>query len=109
MKVKKAIEILSNMNPEAEIRLNDRNGFPLLFILALQNDNNTVWLECENDCDLGEELSVRFETAAEEQLDELDFYMDLLEIGINVATVRAYMGDEVAKHMELFCKEHGLI
>ena len=59
--------------------------------------------------DLGNELEERFRNAAENQLDELDFYMDLLEIGITVEHVRRYMGEEAAKHMEEFCEEHGLV
>lgn len=43
-----------------------------------------------------------------QRLDELDVYMDMLEIGIGVDMVRKYMGDELADHMEKFCKEHGL-
>ena len=68
-----------------------------------------VWLDGDHDFDLGAEISARYERAIEEQIDELDFYMDLLEIGIGVNLVRKYMGSEKANHMQKFCEEHGLL
>lgn len=109
MKVKTLIKKLQQFNPEAEVRLNDYNGYPVLFANMRMNDKDVVWLDGEGDIDLGEEISARFENAAEEGMDELDFYMDLLEIGITVEKVREYMGDDTADHMQDFCKEHGLI
>ena len=70
---------------------------------------NVVWIDGEHDIDIREELSARYERAIEEQIDELDFYMELLEIGITVGMVRDYMGNENADAMEMFCNEHGLI
>lgn len=109
MKVKTMIKKLSKMNPEAEVRLNEYNGETALFINARTNDQNIVWLDGEDDIDLGEEISARYKKASEEQWDELDFYMDLLEIGITGDMVRKYMSDEHADIMERFCEEHGLI
>lgn len=109
MKVKTMIQKLQKMNPEAEVRLNDYNGETALFINARIKDKNVVWIDGEDDIDLGEEISVRYERAIEDQLDELDFYMDLLEIGITVEMVRKYMDDEHADSMKEFCEEHGLI
>lgn len=56
-----------------------------------------------------EDIKARFASAAENQTDELDFYMELLDIGIDVNMVRHHMGDETAKHMQKFCEEHGLL
>lgn len=109
MTVEKAMKLLSKMNPKAELKMHNRFGEPVLFVVALANDDSTVWLECESDNDMKAEISARFESAAEEWSDEADFYMDLLEIGIDVNMVRKYMGKEVADHMESYCKEHGLI
>lgn len=109
MKVKTMIQKLSKMNPEAEVRINDYNGDVALFVNARCNDRNVVWIDGEHDIDLGEEISTRYEKAIKEQWDELDFYMDLLEIGITVDMVRDYMGDVKADVMEMFCNEHGLI
>lgn len=108
MTVEKLIKRLSKFSPKAQVRLNDRNGYPCLFVLATQGDNENVWLECENDCDLGNELFVRFQMCGE-SIGETDFYSELLEMGITIDTVRKYMGDERAVHMEIYCKEHGLI
>lgn len=109
MKVKSLIKRLENVNPEAEIRLNDYNGDSVLFVNERMNDPNVVWLDGENDIDLGEEISSRYEKATDEQEDELDFYMELLEIGITVDMVRKYMGDDRADVMQEFCEDHGLI
>ena len=40
---------------------------------------------------------------------ELDFYMDLLDDGIDVDMVRKYMGEDTADVMAEFCEEHGLV
>lgn len=109
MKVKTMIQKLEKMNPEAEVRLNDYKGDTALFVNSHTNDTDVVWIDGEHDIDLGEEISARYERAIDEQLDELDFYMDLLEIGITVDMVRNYMGDEKADVMKKFCEEHGLI
>ena len=109
MKVKTVIQKLTKMNPEAEVRLNDFNGETVLFINARTDNPDVVWIDGEEDFDLGEEISARYERAIEEQMDELDFYMDLLEIGITVEMVRKYMDDEHADIMKKFCEEHGLI
>lgn len=109
MKVSKLVEILNKMNPNADVKLHTRYGESALFILALKNDDTTVWLETESDCDMGAELGERFKVASEEQLDELDFYSELVDTGITVDMVRKYMGNDTAKQMENFCFEHGLI
>lgn len=103
------IKLLSSMNPKAEVRMGSYDGPPVLFAVSCVDDDSVVWLECEDNIDLGEELSARYANAVEEQMDELDFFMDLLEIGITVDTVRKYMDDEHADHMQEFCKEHGLL
>lgn len=111
MIVRKMIETLQKMDANAEVKLHERFGEPVLFVVALKNDNNTVWLETESDNDMGSELEARFEYAAkiENNVDELDFYTELIETGINVDMVRKYMGDETANHMKEFCEEHGLL
>lgn len=109
MKVKTLIKKLEKVNPEAECRLNDFQGDEVLFVNARKGCNSIVWLDGEHDFDLGAEISARYERAIEEQIDELDFYMDLLEIGIGVNLVRKYMGSKKANHMQKFCEEHGLL
>ncbi len=109
MKIKTLIERLSKFNPEATVKLHRREGEEVLFTVAIEGDDDNVWLETESDNDMGSEIDARFDGATEYWDSELDFYMDLLETGINVAMVRKYMGDELANHMEEFCIEHGLI
>lgn len=109
MKVKTAIKKMEKLNPEADLRMGNYEGNPVLFIESRLNDDGVVWLESESDIDLGNELKTRFEIASEEQMDELDFYMELVEIGITIEMIRKYMGDEVAVHMKQFCEEHALI
>lgn len=109
MKVKTMLEKLNKMNPEAEVRIGDYCGFPVLFMVSRLNDDKVVWMETEVDIDLATELQARFDNAAEVQMDELDFYTELLEIGITVDTIRRNLGNDKAEHMKTFCEEHGLI
>lgn len=109
MKVSKLIEKLTEMNPEAEVRLNDYGGETVLFVNARLNDDRIVWLDGENDIDMRSEISARYEHADEVSMSEFDFYKDLLEIGITVNMVQKYMGDTYATRMENFCKEHELL
>lgn len=54
-------------------------------------------------------LEKLFEYATEKQMDELDFYMEILEHGYTEAHVHKYIGKEAAIHMREFCEEHGLL
>lgn len=109
MTVERLIEELQKYNPKAIVKMHHRDNEPVLFVLGIVGDDERVWIESESDNDMGAEIGARFENAIKEQIDELDFYTDLLEIGIDVEMVRKYMDDETADHMEQFCKEHGLI
>lgn len=108
MTVKMMIEELQKMNPNAQVVMHDYFGEPAMFVLNSTKDENIVWIEAESDIDIGNELEAQFEHAADTQADELDFYMELLERGFTIDTIRKYMGNETADHMEEFCKEHGL-
>ena len=77
--------------------------------IMLEKGKDFILITPENDENIAKEIQSRFDNAIENDEDELDFYMEMLEIGINVEMVRKYMGDDIAKHMEKFCKEHGLI
>lgn len=109
MTVERMIEELKKFNPNAVVKMHHRDSEPVLFVLGVVGDEDRVWIESESDNDMSAELEARFKCAIEEDIDELDFYMDLLEIGIDVHMVRKYMGDEYADHMYQFCEEHGLI
>ena len=108
MKVKTLIEKLEKMDPEAEIRLHDKVGEPVLFVLSAKNIPD-VWLQSERDVDMADEIQSRFDDAIENGTDELDVYMEMLEAGIDVSMVRKYLGDNAADYMQRFCGEHGLI
>ena len=109
MKVKTLIQYLEKKNPEARVMLNYRDVNECLFCVSEQGKDDVIWLEGEHDMDLSAELEARYEHAIETGIDELDFYMELLEIGITMVMVARYMGREHAEHMKAFCNEHGLI
>lgn len=108
MKVKTLIKKLDKMDPEAEVRLHDKAGEPVLFVLSAKKIPD-VWLQTESDVDMADEIQSRFDDAIENGTDELDVYMEMLEAGIDVPMVRKHLGDEAADHMQDFCEEHGLI
>lgn len=109
MLVGKMIEQLKKFNPKADVKLNAYNGDSALFILARKDDDTQVWIENKNDCDMGEALDAIFRYAEDNEVDELDFYMELLEQGITVEDIRKYKSEEDADIMKYFCEEHGLI
>ena len=109
MTVERLIKELQEFNPKAIVKMHHRDDEPVLFAVGIVGDDERIWLESESDNDMSEEISARFEAASEDWESELDFYMDLLEIGIDVDMVRRHMDDETANHMEQFCIEHGLI
>lgn len=108
MTVERLIKQLEKYNPKAEVRLNDHRGYVALFALALKNDDNVVWIEGKEDIDLGEEIYARFEKANEIQMDELDFFMDLLDMGITLEDIQLYCPDKY-EYSKSFMEEHGLI
>lgn len=108
MTVERLIKQLENYNPKAEVRLNDRRGTTALFAVALADNDNFVWIEGKDDIDLGEEISARFERASEIQMDELDFFMDLIDMGITLKDIELYCPDKYGYSKE-FMEEHGLI
>lgn len=54
-------------------------------------------------------LKEKYQDAIRTNMDELDFYMDLLADGFSVDLVRRLLGDEKADHMQSFCLNHGLL
>ena len=102
MKVKKLIEKLSLMNQNAEVKLNDYDGDPVLFVNARCNDSSIVWLDGEHDIDMREELSARYERVENKEINITDFFADLIDIGVTCDVVRKYMGDDIADCMNDF-------
>ena len=81
---------------------------PVLFVVSYVQQPNLVVLEDASVNDLSSELDARFLTAADEQLDELDFFMDLLETGITLQDIKKYLPGKYA-YSKRFMEEHGLI
>ena len=94
MKVKRMIEALQKMNPEDEVKLHHFMGNNALFVLKAVNvpgAENVVFIEDKDDNDMRVELSAQFEHAAEVGMDELNFFMDLLEIGIILEDIEKFL------------------
>ena len=107
MTVERLIKQLENYNPKAEVRLNDRRGTVALFALAQKDNDDIVWIEGKNDIDFGEEISARFEKVNEIQTDELEFFMELLDMGITLKDIELYCPDKY-EYSKRFMEDHGL-
>lgn len=81
----------------------------VLFVCDLIKEDGSLWLEDEFDADLYEELECRFAEATTNQHDELDFYIELYNLGITYDMLCKYMNKEVANHTLQFWKEHGIM
>lgn len=103
MTVKRLIEQLEKYNPKAEVRLNDSRGTTALFALSMKDKEDFVWIEGKSDIDLGEEIAARFEKAAEDQMDELDFFMDLIDMGITLKDIKEFCPDKYDYSKGLLC------
>ena len=108
MKVSRMIKELQKYNPDAEVKMHHRQGNNALFVLAYVGDENTVVIEDKSDNDLGSELGERFYLASEKQLDELDFFTDLLETGFTLDDIKENLPDKY-EYSKQFLEEHGLI
>lgn len=106
MKVKRAIELLKEMNPDAELKLHHRFGETALFILAVAGDNETVWIESEGDIDLKAELYARYERVEHGIMSEEEYFKDLIEIGITPDHVEKYIDSDLAKKMKDFISKN---
>ena len=73
----------------------------------MKDKEDFVWIEGQADIDLGEEIAARFEKAAEDQMDELDFFMDLIDMGITLKDIKEFCPDKY-DYSKLFMEEHGL-
>lgn len=104
MRVNTLIKKLQKMNPDAIVNLHHKDGDEVLFVVALQNDDSVVWLETENDNDMGEEIQARFDAIDSGEIDEHAMYAEMLGLGITVDMVRKYTGNDNADRMERACK-----
>ena len=110
MKVSRLITRLQEFNPNAEVVLNSFQASPLLFVLARKDNPFCVCLAGEDYCgDLSDELTKRYEQAARDGIDELDFYSDLIDDGYDYNLIRKYFGFTNAEAFKDFTLSHGLL
>ena len=111
MKIKKMIETLekfSKFNPDANVKLHGKCGESALFILSAKNDNETVWIESESDTNMKEEISERFKYI-DECDNAIDYYADMLDLGITPTMVGKYIGKEYEMKMLIDCASYNLL
>lgn len=108
MKVYRLIRELQKCNPDAEVRMHDNNGNPVLFVIRVLNDDTCVRLEDKDDCDFEYQLKCRYDMKLENDEGDLEFYTDLVEHGVTIDDVNTYMGEDYAENMRKVCEKYGL-
>lgn len=81
-------------------------GDPVLFVISYGKYPDRVILKDWHA--LTSELEALFATAAKEQWDELNFFMDLLETGFTLADINKYCPEKY-EYSKKFMEEHGLL
>lgn len=99
---------LGNISTDYEIKMHSLDGNPVLFVVSYLNIPNIAVIEDASDNDLSSELEARFEKAANELMDELDFFMDLLDTGFTLYDIEKYLPKKY-KYSKNFMENHGLI
>lgn len=114
MKISKLINHLKKFekfNPDADVKLHNKAGESVLFVMGTKEDDDTVWIESESDVDMVAELDERFRSIEnvtdEEKL--FAFYRELLDTGITPEMISKYLGFNYAAKMLIFCYEHKLL
>lgn len=111
MKIKKMIEMLeeiSKLNPSANVKLHGKYGESALFI-DTENDNEIVWINSESDVDMRNEISERFRDIDESNNNAIDYYTDMLDLGITPTIVGKYIGREYEMRMLIDCASYNLL
>ena len=108
MKVERLIKELQKYNKEAEVKLHTKDGNNVLFVLGYVNDEKQVVLEDKDDSDLTSELEERFQQASENNIDELDFFLDLFESGFTIDDIKVSLPSRY-EYSKDFCETHGLL
>lgn len=101
------LELFTDDDMNMDIKMHTVNGRPALFIVEYENIPDVVVIEDAGDNDLSSELEARFEYAAEEQLDELDFFMDLLDTGFVLGDIKEHLPEQY-EYSKMFMELHGL-
>lgn len=64
-------------------------------------------IQTRNKILLREEIAAKFEKASEDQIDELDFFLELRDAGITLELIREYYPEKY-DYSKSFMEEHGL-
>lgn len=110
MKVKKIAEVLSKMaqeNPNSDVKLHGLYGESALFICKKKGDE-TIWIQSESDVNMKEEISERFKCINECD-NAIDYYADMLDLGITPTMVGKYIGKEYEMKMLIDCASYNLL
>lgn len=109
LEVSEIIGFIANYNDNCEVKLDGFTGNNVLFVVSYKGKDNVVILEDKSDCDLSSELDARFNNAIEEQVDELDFIMELFETGFTLEDLRENLSEDRFKYVHTFASDHGLL
>lgn len=102
------LEALSSYRDRHDVIMHSlRDGKPVLFVVSYENIPGVVVLEDADDNDLSSELEARFENAAEQQMDELDFFMDLIDTGFTLDDIKEHLPEQY-EYSRMFMTLHGL-
>lgn len=95
-------ELEKTGTPDAEVKLHDKNGRNVLFVLGYENNDDVIVLEDASDVDMKTELKAEFEAAAS---DKKKAYARMLDSGITLDDVREYAPDYYGE-MAAFSREY---
>ena len=102
MKVKRLIEELSKMNPNASVRVSSEYGSPVMFVLSYLNNENIVWLDSMDDCNMHEQINSRINESENIMEPEESLFKDLFEHDITAYMLRIFVGENIAKRYEQY-------
>lgn len=102
MTVGELVERLQKYPENGKVHLHSKYGEDVLFLLK-EAGSDDVWLVTESDVDMYDELLHRLESGYTKDV----VYKDMVNIGVTVAMVRKYIGDEVAIDLQKWISAQG--
>ena len=110
MKVKELIRQLQYFDPEARVYSDCWMGEGKDEILCCYQYGRSgdVILQNITQFDIEEELKGMLDYFCTENVDEVDAYTQMCDMGYTPDIVEEYYNEDVAKHMKEFCDEHGI-
>ena len=109
MTVEKLIDELLKLDPESRVYYSGFGGGVKNEILSCrQTPDGSVVLADETGCNVGREIHSMIDRFVENDIEELDGYQEMADIGFTPDVVERYYKKEVADHMRRFCAEHGI-